>query len=289
MSILMKKDTRVIIQGITGKYGTNQAKRMLGYGTKIVGGVSPGKQGSEVHGVPVYDSVAELAKEVPFEAAVIYVPAARVYQAAIDAIDGGAKIVMIGTEGMPLHECMKLKRIAEQKGVWLIGPNTIGMISPGECLLGSLAAEYGTKGGLGIVTRGGTVAIEMVRMFSEAGIGQTTCIGSGGDRVIGKNPIEYLKLFEADPDTRAVLLVGEIGGLKENECAQFIPQMTKPVFAYILGRYAPVGARMGHIGAIISSNGESHEEKCRVLAEAGAVIVNTPWEAIDKIKALGVC
>lgn len=285
MSILIDKDTTVMIQGITGAYGRNQAKRMLDYGTRVVAGVSPGKGGQEVWGVPVYNSAAEAAAEHPFHASVIYVPAPSVFSAATEAIAAGAKLMLIGTEGLPLQECMRLRAIAARAGTWLVGPNTIGMIEPGKCLIGSLAAEYGKPGRLGIVTRGGTTAIEMVRLFSEAGIGQSVCVGCGGDKVLGRNPAAYLELLEEDPETDAVLLVGEIGGRKENECAEVVKRMKKPVFAYILGRCAPKGVRMGHIGAIINGRDDTFEAKCEVLGKAGATIVYTPWEAIEKVRA----
>lgn len=288
MSILVDQDTRVLVQGITGSYGRAQTKRMLDYGTKIVAGVSPNKSNTEVWGVPVYGSVAEAAEHAVFNAAVLYIPPVGVAKAAMEEIEAGAKLLMISTEGVPLHDSMRLKSFASEKGAWIVGPNSIGMISPGKCLVGSLAAEYALPGHLGVVTRGGTIAIEMVRMLSEAGLGQSTCVGSGGDKVIGRNPVEYLKLMEQDPDTHAILLAGEIGGMKENECADYIRQMHKPVYAYVLGECAPKGARMGHIGAIISKNGESHEEKCRVLAEAGATVVSTPWELIERLKAAGL-
>ncbi len=289
MSILINKDTKVVIQGITGKYGRSQIHTMISYGTKITAGTSPGKGGQVIDGIPIYDIVKEAEKHEKFNASLIYVPPFAVKEAVLESIDAGVKLIVVAAEGVPLHECMEIKRKSKENNVWIVGPNTIGLISPGECLLGSLGSDYAKKGRLGLITRGGTIAIEMVRILSEAGIGQSTCIGSGGDRVIGRNPIEYLELFENDSDTDAIMLVGEIGGMKENECAKIISKMNKKVFVYILGRCAPKGARMGHIGAIISRGGEGFQEKCKILSEAGAIIINTPWEAVEKIKAIGVC
>lgn len=286
MSILINKNTRVIVQGITGSYGRRQTKVMKEYGTKVVAGVSPGKSGQKLGGIPIYDTVAEAAKNHEFDTSVIYVSPAGVKNAALEAMESGAKIIMIAAEGVPVHDTMKIKRVADSKGISVTGPNTIGMISPGECLVGSLAPSYAMKGKVGLVTRGGTIAIEMIRMMSAEGVGQTTCIGSGGDKVIGVNPKKYLELFDEDPETEAVFFVGEIGGLKENECAEVIKNMKKPVVAYIVGRTAPKGARMGHIGAIISRGEESFETKQEVLKSAGAFVANTPWEAIAELKKI---
>jgi len=288
MSILINKDTKVVIQGITGKYGRDQAQKMIEFGTKVVAGVSPGKQGTEIFGVPIYDTVLEAVQKHQANASIIYVPPTKAKDAALEAICAGGGLLMIASEGVPIKDSMVIKKVAREKGTWVVGPNTIGLITPGECMIGSLAHEFTSKGHVGIVTRGGTIAIELARILTEAGFGQTTIIGSGGDRVIGRIPVEYLKEFEKDPETKAVVLNGEIGGGKETECANYIPQMTKPVFAYILGRCAPPGKRMGHIGAIIGSKAETFEEKRRVLAEAGAIVVDTPWQIAEHLKKMGI-
>lgn len=289
LSILINKDTKVVVQGITGRYGSSQVKAMLEYGTNIVAGVNPGKGGQEVFGVPVYDTVFEaMENHKEINAGIVYVPPMKVKDAVIEAIDAGIKVGMVAAEGVPLHDTMMLKAYAKEKDVWMVGPNTIGLITPGECLLGSLAAEYGTKGKVGIVTRGGTIAIELVRMLSDEGIGQSTCIGSGGDKVVFRNQAEYLQQFDQDDETEVIVLNGEIGGGKETECAKIIPKLNKKVFAYILGRSAPKGKRMGHIGAIVGSDAESWASKCEVLRDAGAYVVNTPWELIDELKKLGL-
>lgn len=281
MSILVNKDNKVIVYGISGKYGSNQVKAMLKYGTNIVAGITPGKGGTEEQGVPVYDTLAEAMEKHEINSAIIYVPPMNVKDAAFEAIGGGLRFIMIAAEGVPQHDTMLIKQYAKEKECWVLGPNTIGMITPGECLIGSLAAGYAKKGSVGLVSRGGTIAIEVIRMLSEAGIGLTTAIGAGGDKVIGRNPAEYLKLFEQDRETKAVVLIGEIGGQKENECAEIIKTMTKPVYVYILGRTAPQGARMGHIGTIVAGDTETFEAKREIARKAGAIVVDTPWQLID--------
>lgn len=289
MTILIDKNTKVVVQGITGKYAQGQTKTMLDYGTSIVAGVTPGRGGEEIFGVPIYDTAFEARAAHPeINTGIIYVPPVKVKDAVIEAIDAGIKVGMIAAEGVPMHDTIKLRAYAKEKGTWLVGPNTIGLISPGECLLGSLASDYGTKGPVGIVTRGGTIAVELIRMLSENNIGQSTCIGSGGDKVVFRNQAEYLQLFDDDDETEVIILNGEIGGGKESECARIIPKLKKKVFAYILGRSAPKGKRMGHAGAIVGSDAESWESKCNVLREAGAIVVDTPWTLIDELKKLGL-
>ncbi len=285
MSILINKDTKVVISGMTGRYGKAQTKNMVEYGTKVVAGINPSRGGEFMDGIPVYHTVSEAMEKHEVNTGIIYVPPERAKDSAIEAIDAGIKVLMIATEGIPLHDTMVIKNFAEERGTWVIGPNTVGLISPEECLIGSLASDYAIKGRVGMVTRGGTIAVELIRMLSAAGIGQSTCVGAGGDKVIGKNPAEYLKLFEEDPETDIVILNGEIGGQKEYECAKIIPGMKKKVIAYILGRCAPEGKRMGHIGAITGGKGEGFEEKRQALLQAGAIVVDTPWSLIDELKA----
>ncbi len=287
MSILIDRDTKIVVFGISGKYGSSQTKTMLGYGSKVVAGVTPGKGGSEVLGVPVYDTIDEVLEHHSPDTAIIYVPGFGVLDAAVAAIRAGMRLVMIATEGVPVHDMLRIRREAEEHGCWVLGPNTIGMISPGQCLAGSLAPGYAKPGCVGIVSRGGTITIETIRILSEAGIGQSTAVGAGGDKVLGKNPIDYLRLFEEDPQTKAVVLLGEIGGQKENQCADFIRTMKKPVYAYILGRTAPKGARMGHIGAIISGKGDGFEDKRTALRDAGAWVADTPWQLAEELKKAG--
>lgn len=284
MSILINKETKVAIWGMTGVYGRGQTKAMIDYGTKVVAGITPGRGGEQVYDIPVYDTVKEAIQGREINTGILYVPPARAMDAAIEAIDAGIGLLMIATEGIPLHDTMRIRGFAEERGTWVIGPNTVGIITPGECMVGSLASDYAIKGRVGMVTRGGTIAVELTRMMSLAGIGQSTCVGAGGDKVIGRNPSEYLKLFEEDPETDVVVLNGEIGGNKEYECARVISGMKKKVIAYILGRCAPEGKRMGHIGAIIGSKSEGFEEKREILRQAGAIVVDTPWLMMDEIK-----
>jgi len=284
MSILINSETKVAVWGITGKYGGEQTKIMMNYGTKIVAGINPSRGKEKVYGIPVFDTVKEAMEDNEINAGIIYVPPFRAKDAAIEAIKSGIEVLMIATEGIPIHDTMIIKSLAEEHGTWVIGPNTVGIITPGECLVGSLASDYARKGKVGVVTRGGTIAVELVRMMSAAGIGQSTCVGAGGDKIIGKNPAAYLELFENDTETDIVVLNGEIGGYKEYECAEVIKKMKKKVIVYIIGRCAPKGKRMGHIGAIISTENEGFEEKRAILKKAGAIVVDTPWMIIDEIK-----
>ncbi len=284
MSILINKDTKVVISGITGRYGSIQAKSMIDYGTNVVAGTSPGRGGDSIWDVPIYDTVEEAVAKHDANACVLYVPAFRVKDAALEAMESGIKLIMIPTEGLPSQDTMFIKAKAEELGVWVLGPNTIGMISPGKSLFGSLASGYAIEGKVGVLSRGGTIAIETIRMLSEAGIGQSTAVGAGGDAVLGKNMIDYLKLFEEDPETEVVVMLGEIGGQKENECAEFISKMTKNVYFYVLGRTAPKGAKMGHAGTIVGGATEGFEAKREILGKAGAVIVDTPWELVEELK-----
>lgn len=288
MSILVDQSNKVVIYGITGKYGLNQTKEMLNYGTAIVAGITPGRGGQEVLGIPVYDTMEEVLKNHEPNTAIIYVPTMAVKDVAVEAIESGMKMVMIAAEGVPLHDMMLIKKRADEKGTWVVGPNTLGLVSPGKCSIGSLASSYAKPGPLGFLARGGTISIEMIRMLSAAGFGQSTCVGAGGDKVLGKNPADYLRLFENDPETKAVILVGEIGGQKENECAKIISQMTKPVYFYLLGRTAPPGARMGHIGTIIAGASEGFEAKRETAKKAGAILVDSPWHLLTLLKESGL-
>lgn len=288
MSILINKNTKIVIQGITSKYGTDQLQKMLEFGSNVVAGVSPGKGGMRVMDVPVYDTAIEAVQLHAANTGIVYVSAAAAKDAALELINAGVQLVMIASEGIPIHDTMQIKKAAKEKGAWVVGPNTIGLISPGECMVGSLAHEFTKPGNIGIVTRGGTIAVELSRILSEAGFGQSTVIGSGGDRVLGTNPVEYLEEFDKDPDTKVVILNGEIGGGKEAECARAIKKMHKPVFAYILGRCAPEGKRMGHIGAIVGSLAEGFEAKREILAAAGAIVVDTPWEIVEHLKQMEI-
>ena len=284
MAILVDENTRVIIQGITGTYARNQTALMKAYGTKIVAGISPGKTGMEVHGIPVYSTIFEAAKHHTFDASVVYVPPAFTKEAVLEAIENGVRLVVIATEGVPVHDTMFFRRMAEKRGVWIVGPNSIGIISPGKGLLGSLAPSHALPGRVGLISRSGTMSIEFLQIFFSYGIGISTAIGIGGDAVIGKNPVDYLRLFAEDVETEAVVLLGEIGGTKEIEAADLVRTMTKKVFCFIAGSSAPPGKRMGHIGAIMYSDQENAGTKKQVLASAGAIVAETPWELAERLR-----
>jgi len=286
MGILLDENTGAIVQGMTGRIGSIQAKWMLEYGTNIVAGVTPGKGGDEVHGLPVYDDVYQAVEEKGANASVIFVPAAFIREAVLEAIDAGLKLVVAVTEHVPVHDVLKMKTAAEQKGTWLLGPNTPGVITPGVGKLGIMPGNMFTKGRIGIISRSGTLSYEVAGLLNEIGLGQSTLAGVGGDPVVGTRMINLLKEFEADPGTDAVIIVGEIGGSSEEEAAGFIKTMSKPVVAYIAGRTAPSGRRMGHAGAIISKDGQAGtvQSKEEALKEAGALLAEKPGDVPDLIK-----
>lgn len=272
MSILLTKDTRAIVQGATGRIGQVQTRWMLEYGTKIVAGVTPGQGGSTVHGVPVYDNVAEAVEKEGANATVLFVPARFAKSAVLESIDAGLKLIVAVPEHIPVHDSMELRAAARAKGTWLIGPNTPGIISPGIGKLGIMPGNMFQPGRIGVISRSGTLAYEVAGYINDAGFGESTLAGIGGDPVIGPDIPDILAEFEKDPETDAVVLVGEIGGSAEEEAAGYIAQMKKPVVAYIAGRTAPPGRRMGHAGAIIRAGQGTVADKSRALSEAGALV-----------------
>lgn len=277
MSVYINKDTKVIVQGITGKTALFHTKEMLAYGTKIVGGTSPGKGGTEVEGVPVFNTVEEAVKTTGATASVIYVPAPFAADAIMEAVDAELDIVICITEHIPVLDMVTVKRYMEGKKTRLIGPNCPGVITADECKIGIMPGYIHKKGHVGVVSRSGTLTYEAVHQLSQAGIGQTTAVGIGGDPVNGTNFIDVLKEFNEDPDTYAVVMIGEIGGTAEEEAAQWIKEnMTKPVVGFIGGRTAPPGKRMGHAGAIISGGKGTASEKIRVMNECGIRVAETP-------------
>ncbi|CAH0257435.1 succinate--CoA ligase subunit alpha [Peribacillus sp. NPDC101481] len=277
MSVYINKDTKVIVQGITGATALFHTKQMLEYGTKIVGGVTPGKGGTEVEGVPVYNTVSEAVTETGANASVIYVPAPFAADAILEAVDAELDLVICITEHIPVLDMVKVKRYMEGKKTRLIGPNCPGVITPEECKIGIMPGYIHKKGHVGVVSRSGTLTYEAVHQLSQAGIGQSSAVGIGGDPVNGTDFIDVLKAFNEDPETHAVIMIGEIGGTAEEEAAIWVKEnMTKPVVGFIGGRTAPAGKRMGHAGAIISGGKGTADEKIRVMNECGIKVAETP-------------
>ncbi len=274
MSILVNKDTRIVVQGLTGREGMFHTEKMIEYGTRIVAGVTPGKAGQTVLGVPVFDRVADAVRETGAEVSIVFVPAAFAADAACEASEAGCRLVVVITEHIPVMDMIRVKSFLNARGTLMIGPNCPGIITPEECKLGIMPGYIHKKGSVGLISRSGTLTYEVVHQLTSAGLGQSTCIGIGGDPVGGLNYIDLLKLFAEDPETEAVALIGEIGGDAEERAAAYIAEhFKKPVFGFVAGLTAPPGTRMGHAGAIISGSKGKASDKIAAMEAAGMTVV----------------
>jgi succinyl-CoA synthetase alpha subunit len=282
MSIFVDENTRLVVQGITGRDGGFHAKQMMEYGTKVVAGVTPGKGGQKFeNAVPVFNTVAEAVEKADANTSVIYVPAAFAADAIYEAVDAGCKLVVCITEGVPVKDMTVVYRYVKEKGARLIGPNCPGIISPGKTKVGILPAQIHKEGHVGVVSRSGTLTYEVVDQLTRNGLGQSTCIGIGGDPIVGTNFIDCLEAFEADPQTEAVMLIGEIGGEDEEQAAEYITQqVTVPVVTFIAGRTAPPGKRMGHAGAIVSGGKGTAESKIAAFEAAKVAVAAKPSDLV---------
>ena len=293
MSILINKQTKVVVQGVTGREGTFHTQQMLDYGTKIVAGVTPGKGGQFLeHGddtVPVFNTVKEAVAMTGADVSVIFVPPPFGADAIMEAVDAGVKGIVCITEGIPIQDMMRTYRFVKERDCWMIGPNCPGLITPGECKIGIVPASIFKQGDIGVVSRSGTLTYEIVDELTRNGMGQSTCVGIGGDPIIGSSFVDVLGWFENDPDTAAVVLSGEIGGDDEEKAADFIKNhMTKPVVAFIAGKTAPPGKQMGHAGAIVSGSAGSAASKIEAFESAGVEVADLPSDVIGLLKkALG--
>ncbi len=279
MSILVDENTRVVVQGITGREGTFHTQQMKAYGTKIVAGVTPGKGGTIHEGVPVFDTVEKAVRETGANTSVIYVPAAFAADAILEAADAGIALIVCITEGIPALDMVKVMAFLKDRPARLIGPNCPGVISPGKCKVGIMPGHIHREGSIGVVSRSGTLTYEAVWQLTQRGLGQSTCVGIGGDPIVGTSFVDVLRLFEQDAQTEAVVLIGEIGGTAEEEAAAFVrAHMTKPVIGFVAGQTAPPGRRMGHAGAIISGGQGTAAEKMQAMEAAGIHVVRSPAE-----------
>jgi succinyl-CoA synthetase alpha subunit len=285
MSILLNRETRVLVQGITGKIGRVQTKWMVEYGTNVVAGVTPGRGGEEVDGIPVYNTVDEAVRERGAQASVFFVPAAAVKDAALQTLKAGIQLIVVVTEYIPVHDTMEIREYAKDLNVWLIGPTTPGIITPGEAKMGIMPANMFNPGRIGVISRSGTLSYEISVNLAKAGLGQSTAIGLGADPVVLTNLPELLELFEKDPATDAVVIVGEVGGTQEQHAAEYIDRwMTKPVVAYIAGQDAPEGKRMGHAGAIIQGGTDTPQSKMTALRQVGVEVARFPAQVVELVQ-----
>lgn len=287
MTILVNNETRLLVQGITGREGAFHSQEMLDYGTHIVGGVTPGKGGQRAceGRVPVFDTVLEAVEETGADTSIIYVPARFAPDAIIEAADSGIGLIVCITEGIPVLDMIKVRAFLDQRGARLVGPNCPGLLSPGEAKVGIMPGHIATRGSVGVVSRSGTLTYEVVHALTLSGLGQTTCVGIGGDPIIGTDFIDVLQLFEEDPETDHVVLIGEIGGTAEERAAEFIDEhMTKPVTAFVAGRTAPPGKRMGHAGAIIQGGTGTAADKIAAFEAVGVPVAEHPEQMAELVQ-----
>lgn len=290
MSILIDENTRLLIQGITGGEGSFHARRCLEYGTKVVAGMTPGKGGTRISGVSVFNTVGDAVKETGANASMVFVPPAGAADAIMEAADAGIPLVVCITEGIPVQDMITVLHYLKDKNTRLIGPNCPGIISPGKCKVGIMAGEIHMPGNVGVVSRSGTLTYETVSQLTANGIGQSTCVGIGGDMITGTSFLQVLRLFQQDRETCAVVMIGEIGGSLEQEAARFIKdEMNKPVIAFIAGASAPAGRKMGHASAIINGTSSRAEDKIQALSDAGVTIVHNPAEIGITVKKVLEC
>lgn len=284
MSILVDKNTRLIVQGITGQAGSFHAKACKEYGTQVVGGVTPGKAGEVIEGIPVFDSVADAVQKTKANATMIYVPAPFAADAIVEAADAGIEVIVCITEGIPILDMVKVKNFLKSSKSTLIGPNCPGIITPGQCKIGIMPGYIHKPGKVGLVSRSGTLTYEAVHQMSERGIGQSTCVGIGGDPVNGLSHLDVIAMFNKDPQTEAIVMIGEIGGTAEEAAAEYIKSnVKKPVVGFIAGQTAPPGKRMGHAGAIISGGSGKATDKIKAMEKAGVVVAMSPASIGEKV------
>jgi succinyl-CoA synthetase alpha subunit len=277
MSILVDEKTRVVVQGITGNEGLFHTRQMVEYGTKVVAGMTPGKGGQKIDGIPVFNTVSDAVKNTDANASAIFVPPAFAADAILEAADSGISVIVCLTEGIPTLDMVMVRQYLKEKGSKLVGPNTPGVISPGKCKIGVMAGYIHKPGTVGVISRSGTLTYEVVDQLTKKGIGQSTCVGIGGDQIIGLDYVDLLQMFEEDSGTEAMIMIGEIGGTAEEEAAQFIQKkVKKPVVAFVAGLTAPPGRRMGHAGAIIAGGKGTAKEKMEALDKAGVRVVRNP-------------
>ncbi|MHA2427395.1 MAG: succinate--CoA ligase subunit alpha [Candidatus Hermodarchaeia archaeon] len=288
MTILIDKDTKILVQGITGREGHFHTQAMLEYGSTVLAGTTPGKGGQTIEGIPVFDSVVEAKQQFPeLNASISFVPARFAADAATEALDAGFGVVTVITEHIPVHDEMRFIEVARRQGSYIIGPNTPGIISPGQCKLGIMPAHVFKPGRVGLISRSGTLTYEVAASLTNAGFGQSTAIGLGGDPMVGMSFVDALKLFEEDKNTDATVLIGEIGGSAEEEAAEYIKKhISKPVIAYIAGRTAPKGKRMGHAGAIVSGKTGTADGKIKALRKAGVTVIERPIDVDETLQKI---